>query len=864
MIVARGEEYCDGYCIFVCASAAAQYALPWSEHQLFRPMSSGLDDATIERAIATRRRRRRRSSQVEEPNSRNAAIVGILLCVLGLLVGLALVSYSPHDQDNTDFSFRELLQIFRNNEEIRAKLDTTHNWLGLVGALIADFLIHDTFGYAAFLLLILPFLWAQDLFRYARVQHASLHTSTWVLICTVASAFWFGALRLIWQGISIEWSGLVGEFLASVGASIIGIAGAVVISSVGLFFAVVFATGISLVGLINRLRSGINALIAALQRHRRTKKAVIRTTAQESQPNKAEDDNPFTFLRKTAGQAVSNSEPRILTPEEPLAQSKNTPLGSADESSETARQRPHKLTFTVNSPKASLTGEGVDLLPKPLSGDETILYTPPSLELLAQSQEEQQINEDELKMNARLLQEKLETFKIKIENVTVIPGPVITQYEFVPAAGVKISQIEALADDIALALKARGIRIIAPIPGKGTVGVEIPNHKPSLVRFHSIVASRAFQEFHGALPLGLGKTITGDIYCTDLAELPHLLIAGATGSGKSVGINTIIISLLWRLHPRQLKFVIIDPKKVELTFYNKLKNHFLAVSPDVDEAVITSPANAVVVLKALVAEMEQRYDLLAKVGQRKISDYNQKLAEGKLKSSDELQLQPMPYIVVIIDELADLMMTARSEVEDSIIRLAQLARAVGIHLVVATQRPSVDVITGLIKANFPARIAYQVASKVDSRTIIDTVGAEQLLGNGDMLFTPGGQRPIRLQNSFITTEEVEAITDFIGNQRGYAAPYMLPSVSQSASRSGDVEGNYDPLFAEAARIVVHAQQGSTSLLQRRLRIGYSRAARIIDQLEMAGIVGPFDGSKARQVLIESDAELNMRLSELGL
>lgn len=830
-------------------------------------MSSALDDVTIERAVATRRRGRRRSSHTEEHNSRNAVITGLLLCVLGLLVGLALVSYSPNDQANTDLSFRELLQILRNNEEIRAKLDTTHNWLGLLGALIADFLIHDTFGYSAFLLLIMPFLWARDLFHHARVQNRSLHTGTLVLICTVAGAFWFGALRLIWPSIPIEWSGLVGEFLASVGSSIIGITGSVIVSSVGLFFAVVFVTGISVVSLINRLRSWTNALWVALQRRRgttqHTKQTVILASTSEAQSNKSEEDNPFTFLRKASGQATSITEPRILTPEEPLAKHETTLSGSTNSSGEAIPPRSHKITLTVASPRPSLRSEDVALPKKPLI-DETIPYTPPPLELLIQGKEDQQINEDELKTNARLLQEKLETFKIKIENVTVIPGPVITQYEFVPAAGVKISQIEALADDIALALKARGIRIIAPIPGKGTVGVEIPNHKPSLVRFRSIVASRTLQEFRGALPLGLGKTITGDVYCTDLAELPHLLIAGATGSGKSVGINTIIIALLWRLHPRQLKFVIIDPKKVELTFYNKLKNHFLAVSPDVEEAVITSPANAVVVLKALVAEMEQRYDLLAKVGQRKISDYNKKLAEGKLKATNDLQLQPMPYIVVIIDELADLMMTARSEVEDSIIRLAQLARAVGIHLVVATQRPSVDVITGIIKANFPARIAYQVASKVDSRTIIDTVGAEQLLGNGDMLFTPGGQRPIRLQNSFITTEEVEAVTDFIGKQHGYSAPYMLPSVTQSAGCSGDVGGNYDPLFVEAARIVVHAQQGSTSLLQRRLRIGYSRAARIIDQLEMAGIVGPFDGSKARQVLVESDAELDVRLAELGL
>ncbi|RMF33178.1 MAG: DNA translocase FtsK [Chlorobiota bacterium] len=834
-------------------------------------MPASLDDTTIERAVATRKRRRRSSS--EEPSSRNAAIIGILLALVAILLGIALLSYSPADQSNTEVSLSELLRLLRNDDAVRAKLETTHNWLGLLGAIIADFLLHDTFGYAAVLLLALPMWWARDLFRMGTVDDATWRKSALLLLCVCAWSLWFGALRLVWNGLAIEWSGLVGEFLATISATIAGTMGAIVLSSAMLFFACVFVTGTSLVALVNRLRAaGVHAASALAVTVNRI--FASKTTAPKPQKINVQDSDSsrelFAFLRRTA-----QAEPRIVTPtEEDLP----TPTGRTTKQQQPGDPAPagsaaRKLTLTVQpSPQSNLPAQQSptqDQSPQAAdrirtNSDETILFTPPPLDLLLSGKEEQHIDEEELKTNARLLQEKLETFKIKIENVTVIPGPVITQYEFVPAAGVKISQIEALADDIALALKAKGIRIIAPIPGKGTVGVEIPNHTPSLVRFRSIVASRTFRDYRGVLPLGLGKTITGDVYCCDLAELPHLLIAGATGSGKSVGINTIIMSLLYRLHPRHLKLVIIDPKKVELTFYTKLKHHYLAASPDIDEVVVTSPTNAVVILKALVAEMEQRYDLLAKVGQRKISDYNRKLAEGTLKNSSDQPLEPMPYIVVIIDELADLMMTARNEVEDSIIRLAQLARAVGIHLVVATQRPSVDVITGLIKANFPARIAYQVASKVDSRTILDTVGAEQLLGNGDLLFTPGGQRPIRLQNSFITTEEVEAITDFIGKQRGYSTPYMLPSVAQGTGRRSETDADFDPLFVEAARIVVHAQQGSTSLLQRRLRIGYSRAARIVDQLEAAGILGPFDGSKARQVLIESDAELDMRLGELGL
>jgi S-DNA-T family DNA segregation ATPase FtsK/SpoIIIE len=492
--------------------------------------------------------------------------------------------------------------------------------------------------------------------------------------------------------------------------------------------------------------------------------------------------------------------------------------------------------------------------------DEELNYLPPHLDLLVPQEEVDQVNEAELQENARLLTEKLKTFRIEIENLSVTPGPVVTQYEFVPAAGIKVAQIGNLTDDIALALKARGIRIIAPVPGRGTVAVEIPNHKATAVRFSSIVATDNFQDDTKRLPLALGKTINGEVYTADLAKMPHLLIAGATGSGKSVGINSIIASLLYKMHPRDLKFVIIDPKKVEMTQYRALANHFLAVSPDIDEKIITNPQNAVLALKSVVAEMERRYDVLAKVGQRNIVDYNAKVREGKYRDTSEVVHHELPYIVVIVDELADLMMTASKDVEEPICRLAQLARAVGIHLIVATQRPSVDVVTGLIKANFPARIAYQVSSKIDSRTILDSNGAEHLLGNGDMLFTPGGAgKPMRLQNSYLSTDEVERICDHISNQQGYSQPYFLPSVSEKSSKggSGASGGNdRDELFEEAARIIVRHQQCSVSLLQRRMKIGYSRAARVVDQLEEAGVVGPFDGSKGRLILIASEADLD--------
>lgn len=510
-------------------------------------------------------------------------------------------------------------------------------------------------------------------------------------------------------------------------------------------------------------------------------------------------------------------------------------------------------------------GNAQNVIPKPMFMPlndeilrEEIRYEPPTLELLVPQEISDDVSEEELQNNARILQEKLKTFRIEIENLQVTPGPVVTQYEFVPASGVKVSQIENLSDDMALALKARGIRIIAPVPGRGTVAVEIPNAHATAVRFSSIVDSAEFEDSLLRLPLALGKTIHGDVFTADLAKMPHLLIAGATGSGKSVGINSIIASLLYKMHPRNLKFVIIDPKRVEMTQYRALANHFLAVCPDIDEKIITDPQNAVIALKSVVAEMTRRYEVLQKVGQRNIVDYNQKIREGKYKDTSDYVHHEMPYIVVIIDELADLMMTASRDVEEPICRLAQLARAVGIHLVVATQRPSVDVVTGLIKANFPARIAYQVASKIDSRTILDASGAEHLLGNGDMLFTPGGAgKPMRLQNSYLSTDEVERICEHIASQEGYSQPYMLPSVSEKSQRGGasGTDDDRDAMFEEAARLVVRHQQCSTSLLQRRMKIGYGRAARIVDQLEEAGIIGAMDGGRGRSILVDSEAAL---------
>jgi S-DNA-T family DNA segregation ATPase FtsK/SpoIIIE len=521
------------------------------------------------------------------------------------------------------------------------------------------------------------------------------------------------------------------------------------------------------------------------------------------------------------------------------------------------------LEKTGEIPKKDNDRIAEEKLPDPW--EENINYKMVGLDLLdAVPEDNFQVAEEELKRNAELLKEKLKLFDIDIKDISVTPGPVVTLYEIVPAPGVKISKIVALENDIALALAARGIRIIAPIPGKGAIGVEIPNKKASLVTAGSVLGN--IYKSKVELPLALGKTIDGNVFITDLSQMPHLLIAGSTGSGKSVGINMIISSLLFTKHPSDVKFVLIDPKKIELSFYNNLRRHYLAVSPDLDEEIITVPQNAVLVLKSIENEMEKRYDKLAKAGVRNIVDYNKKVSDPKTRPHDTelIKHHHLPYLVVIIDELADLMITAGKEVEEPITRLAQLARAVGIHLVLATQRPSVNVITGVIKANFSARIAYQVATKIDSRTILDMNGAEQLLGKGDMLFLPtGSPKPFRIQNAFISTDEVERITNFIYLQESYSKPYLLPSIyEKKSSKSGGFSADFDPMFEDAAQVIVRHQQGSVSLLQRKLKLGYSRAARIVDQLEEAGIVGPNDGSKARHVLIENEMQLETLLRAL--
>jgi DNA segregation ATPase FtsK/SpoIIIE, S-DNA-T family len=469
------------------------------------------------------------------------------------------------------------------------------------------------------------------------------------------------------------------------------------------------------------------------------------------------------------------------------------------------------------------------------------------------------VDKDELENNKNKIIETLLNYKINISKIKATIGPTVTLYEIIPAPGVRISKIKNLEDDIALSLAALGIRIIAPMPGKGTVGIEVPNSKPEIVAMKSLIASDKFQNSNMELPIALGKTISNESLITDLTKMPHLLMAGATGQGKSVGLNAILVSIIYKKHPSQVKFVLIDPKKVELTIYNKIERHFLAKLPNEEEAIITDTTKVVNTLNSLCVEMEARYELLKIAMVRTIKEYNHKFVQRKL--NPEKGHKYMPYIVLVIDEFADLIMTAGKEVETPVARIAQLARAVGIHLIIATQRPSVNVITGTIKANFPARIAFRVTSKIDSRTILDAGGADQLIGRGDMLFSPGNEI-IRLQCGFVDTPEVDKIADFIGTQRGYPSAFLLPEYIDEANELKEIDDDLDSLFEEAAEVIVNHQQGSASLLQRKLKLGYNRAGRIVDQLEATGLIGPHRGSKARDVLIPDIIALEQFLSNL--
>jgi len=551
-------------------------------------------------------------------------------------------------------------------------------------------------------------------------------------------------------------------------------------------------------------------------------------------------------------------EPTPQPPSEPDASpepaSAETEATDADEEDE-ASPKSDDMELTI---KEQVEEEKADEIERPADTPEQVEYESPPLDLLEEATDtDPSVDREELEKNKRILLDKLDTYNIEIQDISAVVGPTVTRYELTPAPGVKVSRIKSLEDDLAMALAAPSVRMMAPIPGKSAVGVEIPNSSRELVRLREVLGTAKFRDTDMTLPIPMGKTIEGEVFLADLTTMPHLLIAGATGSGKSVGLNGLLTGLIYACHPMNLRFVIIDPKKIELQQYTALQNHFVAQPEDVDQTVITDIEEASGVLKSVEKEMEERYDLLSEANVRGIEGYNDKFKAGELSPEDGHR--HMPYVVVVVDELADLMMSVGDDIEGPISRLAQMARAVGIHLVLATQRPSVDVITGVIKANFPSRIAYEVASMADSRTILDQGGAEGLVGNGDMLFLSGSDMR-RLQGPFVSVDEVERVVDFVAEQPG-VTPYTLPSLLDAGHGPDETLGveDTDENFEEAARVTVRRQQGSVSLLQRKLAVGYTRAARIVDQLEEAGIVGPHNGTKAREVLVDSEEELERLL-----
>ncbi|MEN8158162.1 MAG: DNA translocase FtsK [Bacteroidota bacterium] len=768
--------------------------------------------------------------------------MGIVFLLSALFMLLSFISYLVHWRTDQDF---EWAKVF-SGPGIEVK-----NQGGKLGAWLSNLFINKWFGLASFLFPGILIIWTMSLYkiRLVKTWRAVRHSLILVILLSVTLGLLFK------DGNGILGSGPGGEhgfFISRWLLASIGYVGTAFLLLICYAALLLFSTG----------------FIEWFHNHKMT----LLGKSPVNENGAAEEENPV-------------EEPFVVTSnDEDLPQTTGHDEMVAGIDVETKSEGEAKI-----KEDAKIEGEGkpggdkadVEMMVEDVSGinpedfnpDEGALgeYDPtldlakfrfPPISLLKDyDQGESTVSNEELLSNKNRIVETLGNYNIKIEKIKATIGPTVTLYEIVPAPGIRISKIKNLEDDIALSLAALGIRIIAPIPGKGTIGIEVPNQNPRIVSMKSILASKKFQESEMDLAIALGKTIANETFVFDLAKMPHLLVAGATGQGKSVGLNAIIASLLYKKHPAQLKFVMIDPKKVELSLYSKIERHYLAKLPESEEAIITDTRQVIHTLNSLGAEMDERYNLLKAAQVRNIKEYNNKFINRKLNPNKGHRY--LPFIVVVIDEFADLIMTAGREIEHPISRLAQLARAIGIHLVIATQRPTTNIITGVIKANFPARIAFRVTSGIDSRTILDGPGADQLIGRGDMLFLSGNE-PTRLQCAFIDGPEIEEITDFIGGQRGYPSAMMLTPVEEEGGEAPDVDlDKRDDKFEDAARLVVQNQQGSTSLIQRKLSLGYNRAGRIVDQLEAAGILGPFEGSKARQVLIQDEFSLEQILKDLS-
>lgn len=806
--------------------------------------------------IKTKKEKEKSKPDTSKDNTLRNKVIGVLLLVFTVFISVASLSYLSSwraDQSILNSGISEFAFDIKDN--------IPANIMGKLGALAAHFFIYNGFGIGAFFLYPIFGILGYNLY----------FSNKWAVPFTIVSkllvtTIWVSlVLALLFSKSFPLLSGLLGYGVFVFSKSWIGTIGMIlVLGSATIFFLYVAFSIDVLESIKNRKMQKVDGDYDSSNEATQNGKPAFGSEDSLFEKDKigfteeeaSDDDEELpesNDLELTVETHEPDDEPTVLTNAMPAA----------------ARSDHDELELLIESaPAEEKVGKvkhqehyGIDEPFDPRLDLRDFIF--PEISFLNQYGEsgKTEVSKDELEKSKNMILETLSNYKIGIASIKATIGPTVTLFEIVPEKGIRISKIKNLEDDIALSLAALGIRIIAPIPGKGTIGIEVPNKKPEIVSMYSVINSAKYQNSDAALPVCLGKTISNEVFVADLAKMPHLLMAGATGQGKSVGLNAIIISLLYRKHPSELKFVMVDPKKVELTLYQTIERHYLAKLPGDSEAIITDNKQVINTLNSLCIEMDERYALLQTAMVRNIKEYNDKFIKRKLSPEDGHKF--LPYIVVIIDEVADLIMTAGKEVEHPIGRIAQLARAIGIHLILATQRPSVNIITGTIKANFPARVAFRVSSKIDSRTILDGNGADQLIGKGDMLYSTGSEL-IRLQCPFVDTPEVDAITAFIGNQRGYPSAHMLPEVRED---SDGETANFDPndkddLFEDAARIVVQHQQGSTSLIQRRLKVGYNRAGRLIDQLEATNIVGPFEGSKARQVLIPDEYALEQFLNNL--
>ena len=767
-------------------------------------------------------------------------IFGSLLIILGVLLFISFLSFI--------FTGKEDQSALSNFPE---RSETYKNWASQLGAWVSELFISKGFGIPSFIFSGLIFL--SGVYVALNLNKAKLRKHwIWGTLIVIWLSIFFGFFThkfdILGGTVGFEMNHFFQDYIGKIGTTLLLLFG--LIAYLALRFKV---TGDTFVKLFSSAKKDF----------------------QNDMNSNAEDDSQTTIVDNSLteeAEAIKSAFEISLDKPEPTISNHSKP--KEDKKPLNIEVKPQPIEETESEPELKVEVETVEeeksetdnLAAKLVEDfgqfDPTLglgNFQFPHLDLLKKYDNEGiSIDQEELEENKNRIVETLSNYKIGITSIKATIGPTVTLYEIVPDAGIRISKIKNLEDDIALSLAALGIRIIAPIPGKGTIGIEVPNKKSTIVSMRSVIASQKFQKSDMQLPIAFGKTISNETFVVDLAKMPHLLMAGATGQGKSVGLNAVLTSLLYKKHPAEVKFVLVDPKKVELTLYNKIERHYLAKLPDSEEAIITDNKKVINTLNSLCIEMDNRYELLKNAACRNIVEYNKKFKDRKLNPNDGHQF--LPYIVLVVDEFADLIMTAGKEVETPIARLAQLARAIGIHLIIATQRPSVNVITGVIKANFPARIAFRVTSKIDSRTILDGSGADQLIGRGDMLFTQGNEL-IRIQCAFVDTPEIELLTDFIGSQKAYATAHQLPEyIGEEGGTNLDIDiEDRDKLFREAAEVLVTAQQGSASLLQRKLKLGYNRAGRLIDQLEAAGIVGPFEGSKARQVLIPDLQSLDRHL-----